>query len=227
MNNKTKIIAALIMSILLLGGGSVLLHNQISKLTANNDGFSVVEYSTVQPESIIPQVQLGESVKSGSRVSTQNYETPLPDMGVNLNSSSTGLSSGSGSYSGTLSGLLSSRSTSSGYRRSVREDELLYSSGVGGGSTMLMAYGGGSRSASNSSFSSTFGGRIYGNGIIAEPIGMTQPMLVPFKDNNLNAQALVDPGTEMTMTRISPVGDGLWVLLLLTGVYVFIRRKRV
>lgn len=92
--------------------------------------------------------------------------------------------------------------------------------GYGGGIPMLMAFERSTLAGTSSEFSSDFTSTAVNTGLISAPLA------VPFMGNNVNNQVLADPGTESNMTKITPVGEGWWVILLLgMGYFLYYQRR--
>lgn len=210
---RNKLIVVLILSIIVLGGGGLYLRLQYTYFAKHryqtNFLFLNGSKKSTQPKIIISQAQVPESKKSSR---SRNHNENEQDIAVSMNNNS---------YSGI--GNSGSTTYSSGFQQnfgfsnfsSKSENDRLYSGSAGGG--MLFAANGGKGGSSASSTSSSFGGM----GGISNP-----PAFVPFKDGNANNHALVDPGIEIEMKKITPVGDSLWLLLLLAFSYLGIRRFR-
>lgn len=215
MNTKNKILAVLIMSLLVFGGGGAYLYNQFEEQTQSHYNFTEEIYFQ-QPE-IIPQTQISSGMKSSKRKIKSLSNEILPEMGVTLSGTNelNALASSSGSNRQLLS-----RNSAATYK-STNEEPTLFSSG----SSSLMAYGG-IRSSSSSSKITTNGS----SGGNYSSTSISGPLMIPFEPTNPNTTislAAPDPGTESNMTMITPVGEGWWILLLLGVGYALYRRKNI
>lgn len=224
MTTKLKILATVLMTTAVIGGGGAYLYDQFT--APANYYPEVVEVSSTQY--ITPSVDLGSISSSAPRRSvsapgneTASYKpslssTPLPTSGVG----------GTAVLGG---GTLLSSTTSGSYTTAARSSssESLYSGGGGSGSLSLLAYGGRS-SSSGGSYGG--GGSISGSSLMSSTTASSSTLMgAPAVGNGNTTQntVIVDPGGDPDESEIIPVGDGLWVLLILAGVYVFFRRKRV
>lgn len=226
MTTKLKLLMTLMLSIAVIGGGGLYLYDQFT--SPENFYPEVIEVNSTQY--ITPSVDLGSISSSAPRRSvaapgseTVSYKpslssAPLPTSGVG----GTAVSGG---------GTLLSSTTSGSYTTAARSSssESLYSGGGGSGSLSLLAYGGRS-SGSSSSSGGSHGGSISGSSLMSSTTASSSTLMgAPAVGNGNTTQntVIVDPGGDPDESEIIPVGDGLWVLLILAGVYVFFRRKRV
>ncbi len=204
---RNKLIIVLLLSIIVLGGGGFYLYLQYTYFAKKYDKNTILLLNgTTKPEKIIiAQAQVPESNKSArSRVQYGNE----PEIAVAMSNSSSP-SMGNTAFPTHSFGFQQS-SGLSGYSSRDIENKQIYSGGGGG---MLFAANGNKGGVGISSSPSFGGGFASG-----------QPAFVPFKEDNPNKLALVDPGIEIEMIKITPVGDSLWLLLLLAIAYVGIKR---
>lgn len=205
---KNKLLTVLLLSMIVLIGGGIYLQYADSAQKNNLINFLFEDSDFTQSETIIPPVELAEYKKLSS--GTQNHhqeqaQVTTPPMNV-----SNPFNMDNATNSRELS-ISRQKSSVSDYR-SETVGEQVYSNG----NSALLAINNNKWSSSRHSTSS------YGN----TGAGFPAAAFVPFKDNNPNGYALVDPGTEMHMQKITPVGDSLWLLLLLALSYIGIKKIR-
>ena len=205
---KTKIIFIFLMTLVVLVGGTFV---YIEAFNAAKD--DLTSYSDEAGNVIIvpSNQQTGAAFKQSKRkiaVSTDNSITPQI-AGAELSQNN---AAGSGIYS-------ASRGGNAGMFSNRKEDIQLVSSG-GSGSNMLIAAR--SRSGGASSSGGSSGGSI-SQGINSSAGGgaITAPFSVKPADRPVGQPPVTLPPPEGT-----PVGEGLWILMLLAAGYMFyIRRK--
>lgn len=233
MITKLKILATVLITTAVIGGGGFYLYENFTSPPNDNVYPKVAAVNNIQY--VTPSVDLGGVSNSGPRrTASTTSSNSAADYTPSLKPSPL-LSSGTVSVSPNVGESLLSTSGSGGYvsgTRSSGSEELVYSGG--GGSLSLLAFGGSSKSSNESgvSGSSSLGSPGFNSGSRLSVISASSVSRA-FSDNIVSGQSVGgDPGGDPTGPPIgeeeeAPVGDGLWVLLLFAGIYVFYRRRTV
>ena len=212
MKIKQKLAAIFLLSIIVLGGGGYFLSYMFSKDEAFFISEADIEYYIEKP-TIVTSVMLGNAKSASSLKSKTTYdESILPDMKANPLSETSGV--GSGAASG--QGLYSSSGSAHG-AKSWKDESIVSTSG--GSSSGLMAYGGSRGSSVSSGSSGGSGGMMGGTSGYSSPAAFV-PM---FNDNTTTS---IPPSGDPDPGVMIPVGDGLWILMLLAAGYMFYIRKK-
>lgn len=212
MNIRHKLAAIFLLSLIVLGGGGYLLSYMYSK----GDALFISEADRVyfvEKQTIIPSVTLNNAKSGSSRAGKSSSDNNiLPEIKTNSLTETSGIGSGVASNQGFYS------SRGSAFAAKSRKDETI-SSTSGGSSSGLMAYGGSRGSSSG------YGGSSGGSGgLMGGTSGYSSPTaFIPMFDNG---QTTIPPSGDPDPGEMIPVGDGLWILMLLAAGYMFyIRRK--
>lgn len=211
MKIKQKLAAIFLLSIIVLGGGGYFLSYMFSKDEAFFISEADIEYYIEKP-TIVTSVMLGNAKSASSLKSKTTYdESILPDMKANPLSETSGVGSGAASGQGLYS------SSGSAHGAKSWKDELIASTS-GGSSSGLMAYGGSRGSSVSSGSSGGSGGMMGGTSAMTSPTAF-----VPLFGTN---ETSVPPPGDPDPGEMIPVGDGLWILMLLAVGYMFYIRKK-
>ena len=207
---RNKIAAVLLLSVAVLGGGGFILYTQHVGMVKQRRGFYAGAEAATEVIAV-PRAQ-GSAAAGGKNTRTLDGQLPRVE-GVPEAEVATG--AGRSAYSARPTGI--STGSARGYKNSAAEAALYHGSG---GRSLLMASGGGRRSGAGQVYSAAGGA-----GSISAESGPAA--FVPFKNNNAGNYALVDPGTDAHMQKITPVGGGFWILMLLAVAYAGLRKFRV
>lgn len=223
MNTKFKLIAILLMTLVVLGGGVLFYADQLFDGEKNGRGifFQLFEESDafLDNQSVIPGARADQldSYKPSSFSRSMNLASDNSSIGIDISGVSTSSNMKSASQLGGSNAGVAYRSSA--------DKEKLYSSGSrAGDKNDLFAFG--SRRGGGSEVSSTGGGAsgaVVGSTLFAPAIG----------GGTTNDWVLIDPeaytGDELNPDdQIVPVGTGAYilsVLSLLYGLFIFIRRR--
>lgn len=214
MNIRLKILAIFILTLIIGVGGGYLYYSLITQRIVIGDPESLMYEYHPEPV-VIPGVNLSNVNVKKVRRNTKEYdEMVVPDAGRKLPSEGTVGGIGSSS-SGGLSGF-----GGYSYRRGTIESTNGGGGGAGGGG--MMAYGSGGRSGGDNAS----GGYSSGGGMM----GGTAPVLAsrvpttttpPTMDGGTTI--LVDPMVDPNESDRVPVGEGMWILMLMALVYGVIK----
>ena len=215
-NFKKKLSEIILITTTVLVGGGYVYYSLLTEARDSFNNHSVVVYNSMP---VVGSNALGNiSTKSQHKASPgqqQNFITPGVS-GTQLSSAAERPAIASHA-SGTLSG---SAGTSYSYRATTGDKASSSTGGYGVGG--MLTPGSRSGRSSDNGLSTQSAGRV----ILSEP-GATSPFAVPLTPTttpptNGNGTILVDPMPDSTMNKI-PVGDGIWMLLILALGYVGIR----
>ncbi|MBN2766164.1 MAG: hypothetical protein JXR27_07285 [Paludibacteraceae bacterium] len=159
--------------------------------------------------------RINNAPKSGRANSTQTYNNNIPtNSGSGYSALSSPIVAGngsSGSHSGTQNGHYSARNLNSSNNRPTGTG-----SGIGG--TGMIALGG---NRGGGSGSSTGGGSFGGGGMFssATPSSMTEGVMQ--KNDGFEESPIADPGGGDPVGDPIPVGEGIYILLMLGIIYTY------
>lgn len=210
---KSKILFTFLLSTAVFVGGGAYLYTQYSQASAQ---YGMVDVSVAYGQPIVSSADLtgiqGKKSRSTSAASS-DYSNMAPDL------QSSSLSS-IGSISATPATTTFSSVSSSGSLSATKESSLSASGGDAG--PVLLAFSSGSRTSSSTSSSGLSAGGSVSSLSSSSTGGSPTILSVPLSTTD---DVIVDPGGDPDPNSMIPVGEGWWLLILLSVVYFFIKRK--